>query len=371
MDILIFTRDLEFLGIVDNFFSLRWVRKYSKCGEFELHCSLTEEVIKLLVKDNIICKKDSFEAAYIETRNIKLDQEGKEILIVKGKFLSAYLDRRIIWLKENLNCTVEVAIRTLINNNCIDSADKNRIIKNLKLGEFKDFTEKLNYQVSYKNLLDEVESLSETNKLGFYTNIDVQNKKYVFNIYKGLNRSINQTINPKAIFSKEFENILEQEFFDSFNNYKNTVLIAGAGEDKDRKLTAIEEGTDLDRFELFIDARDIQDTKTVGNGENQHEEQIPVEEYNKLLINRGLSKLSETKEIQTFDSKINVTSNLKYKKDFDLGDIVTCINKKWKLILNTRITEIEEVYDSNSLNINITFGDNIPTLIDKIKQVVR
>ena len=62
------------------------------------------------------------------------------------------------------------------------------------------------------------------------------------------------------------------------------------------------------------------------------------EEYEAVLQNRGQSKLAEMREIQTFESKININSNLKYKEDFELGDIVTCTSKKWGITIDTRIT---------------------------------
>ena len=45
--------------------------------------------------------------------------EGRETLVVQGKFLTGYLGRRIIWNRENLNTTSENAIRELINKNAI------------------------------------------------------------------------------------------------------------------------------------------------------------------------------------------------------------------------------------------------------------
>ena len=118
---------------------------------------------------------------------------------------------------------------------------------------------------------------------------------------------------------------------------------------------------------MFVDARDLQSTKTV----NEEDVPIPISEYREMLEDRGRSKLSEHKEIQTFDSKVNLNSNLEYGSDFNLGDIVTCTSKKWGITIDTRITEIEEVYESTGRQINIVFGNNIPTLIDVIKREVR
>ena len=359
MELYIFDRDLNFQGILESFFSLRWVRRYSKCGEFELHCSLTSETLQLLQKGNVVWKKDDLEAGYIEYRNLSQDSEGKEALVVKGKFLTGYLGRRIIWGTENLNTTAELAIRTLINNHAINPINADRKIDLLTLGEIKNYTQSISMQVSYKNLLEEIENIANASELGIRTLLDMQNKQMIFDIYEGIDRTAGQSINAPAIFSKEFENVLEQEYIDSLNNYKNIALVAGEGEGSERKFITVGGGTGLDRYELFVDARDLQ------------QEDMTNEEYEAVLQNRGQSKLAEMREIQTFESKININSNLTYKEDFDLGDVVTCTSKKWGITIDTRITEVEEIYEESGFSVNITFGNNIPTLIDKIKQVVR
>ena len=367
MEIYIFDKALNMKGILGSYSSLIWRRKYSKHGDFELHCALNSINLELLKKGNVIWKNDDDEeAGYIEYRNLKQDATGKEVLVLKGKFLTGYLDRRIIWNRLNLNTASELAIRELINSNVINPMDTTRKIDLMALGELKNYSQSLNKQVSYKNLLETIEEIANVSELGFKTILDIQNKQMVFDVYEGLDRTANNGVNAPAIFSKEFENILEQEYTDSLNDYRNTVLVAGEGEGSDRELVSIENGQGLDRYELFVDARDLQSTKTV----NEEEVPIPIQEYRQMLEDRGISKLSEHKEIKTFDSKVNLNSNLEYGIDFNLGDLVTCTSKKWGVTINTRITEIEEVYEESGKQVNITFGNNIPSLIDVIKREV-
>ncbi|EPY2271322.1 siphovirus ReqiPepy6 Gp37-like family protein [Clostridium sporogenes] len=384
MELYIFSRDLELKGILDTFTSLRWIRRYSKTGEFELHCTLNSNVLELLKRENIVYKKDDIEAGYIETRQLKIGQDGQEYLEVKGKFLTNYLDRRISWDRVNFSGKTEELMRKLVNDNAINPTNINRKIDNLILGDLKGFIEDIKYQNSFGNILDCLENISNTSNLGYRNLLDIKNRRIIFDVYKGVDRTINNGAIAPCIFSRNFENILEQEYTDSLNNYRNTTLIAGAGEGKDRKLTSIESGIRLDRFELYVDARDIEDkeekkkivTETDEEGNiTEHEEteevEIPWERYKPLLIQRGEEKLSECKEIQTFDSKINTQGNNVYKKDYDLGDIVTVVDKKWGIRIDARITEIEEIYEEKGLEVNVVFGNNIPTIIDKIKQKVR
>lgn len=389
MELKIFNRNLELIGIIDTFTSLIWIRRYFKTGEFQLVAPLTVDTINLLKRENIIYKGNGdIEAGYIETVNISLSTSGEEVMTINGKFITNYLDRRIVWGNDNVNSTSEVAMRSLVDKNAI-TCPTERVISNLQLGELKGYTETVNKSVSDKNLIEAVQEISTTSELGYRNNLDYINKKIVFEVYKGVNRSVNQSLIAPCIFSRDFENILEQDYTDSLNNFRNVTLIAGVGEGSVRKRTTEGFACGLDRFELFTDARDISNMKTISapkideaTGEyvvdeegNTVYEDTEVEmtdsEYIPLLKQRGSEKLAECTDIKTFDSKINTQGNNIYKKDYDLGDIVTIQDKKWWLQVDTRITEIEEVYEGGKVEINPTFGNNIPTLIDKIKRMVR
>lgn len=367
MDIYIFTEDLNFIGIIDSFISLRWVRRYHKAGEFELHCSLTTKTLKMLKKNYLIWKRGDSEAGFITYRQLKQDDQGKEVLIIKGIFITGCLNKRIIWNTENLKTTAELAMRDLVNKNGINPIDENRKIPLLSLAQLKNYSQTIDRQVSYSNLLSELENISRVSGLGYRVLANIAQKHFVFDVYEGRDLTINQTVNPPAIFSNEFENVFEQEYIESSNNYKSIALVAGEGEGQYRKVVTVGEGKGLNRYELFVDARDVQ-SKFYEDGE---EITISPEEYEQLLIDRGRVKLAEYTKIQTFESKININGNLQYRHDFDLGDIVTINNRRWDITIDTRITEIEEIYEADGVKINATFGNSIPTLADRIKQVVR
>lgn len=360
MELYIYNKALALQNVMDTYGSLRWVRRYSECGEFELHCPFTVENILLLAQDNVIRKNDSDEVGYIEYRNIKKDEEGKENLIIKGKLGEGYLNRRIIWGTEILNTTYELAMRTLVDKNCINPTDSDRIIETLILGDLGNFAGNVNFQVSYQNLLKTIEALCLEAELGSRVRFDKSLKKLKFEIFQGLDRTSSQTVNPQCIFSKEFDNVLDQEYTDSIMDYKNVALVGGIGEDADRRLVTVGSGIGLDRFEAFNDQKGL--SNMVNNVA------MTEAEYNALLASKGNETLTDTKKVQTFENGINLNSNLRYKTDFDLGDIVTCLSRKWGIAIDSRINEIEEVYEEKGMEVNIVFGKELPrTIAQKIK----
>ena len=369
MELYILNTDFKVLGIIDNYECLVWQRNYYKPSSFSMQIIPNFEQFELLKKGNILLKiDDTKEAMYIDHRELEENDEGVEVLVVSGHSLSQWLDRRITLYKELEKDKAETVIKNYVSRHCINPIEANRKIDNLVLGINNNLGQEIDYSSHYKPLLEEIETISITNELGYKIDLDLANKQYVFEVYQGLDRTINQDINSRAIFSTEFENVSNQKYVDSDTNYRNMALVAGAGEDLDRKTLSL--GADnkgLDRYELFVDARDISDTKQSGDNEIS----IPLDEYNKLLEARGKENLSEFTKVQSFDCVISNTNNLIYKIDYDLGDKISIINKKWGLMLNERIVSITETYDGEGLNIEVEIGNNIPTLIEKIKRKMR
>ena len=83
----------------------------------------------------------------------------------------------------------------------------------------------------------------------------------------------------------------------------------------------------------------------------------------------GYEVLSLSQEIKSFSGSLNIRSNLTYGSDFKVGDIVTCLNKDWDLNMNSLIVAVSEEYSVNGLNIVITFGYPLPSIIKKINSV--
>ncbi|MBP3931639.1 MAG: siphovirus ReqiPepy6 Gp37-like family protein [Peptostreptococcaceae bacterium] len=377
MDIKVFNTKLDLIGIIDTFSSFRYKQKFYDIGEFELHIPFNIGDLEILQKDNIIYvnEQNSF---IVDTRQIKLNQDGSEYIQVNGKSLLNILNRRIIYNQIVEKNNANEVVKRIVNENVIAPKNIKRKIENIAIGELAD-TLNIDYQNRYGNVLDEIIGISKTTDVSFYILLDHINKKLLLKSFSGTDRTINQNIISPCVFSRDYENVEEQEYVDSLNNYKNVTLVAGSGEGINRKVFEVGEHEGLNRYELYTDARDLSDkeqkTRIVTNEdgseyEENYEVDIPIETYNKILEQRGKEKLRECTEVETFESKISLLSNLEYGKDFRLGDTVTVINKKWNLVLDTKITEIEEVWESTK-SLSITFGNNIPTLLDKIKMKVR
>ena len=95
MEIRVYNSELDFQGIVENQTSLIWTRKYFEPGDCELHIPITADNLRLTRRGNLLWKKGKKEAAVIEDRKLE-ESDSRNEITVKGRFLSSYMDRRLI-----------------------------------------------------------------------------------------------------------------------------------------------------------------------------------------------------------------------------------------------------------------------------------
>lgn len=371
MELYIYDTSLNLKGIIDEISSFIWTRRYWSCGEFKLLTPFTENNEKLLKKGNIIMKNihtDS-EAAQINYITIKRNTYGLEEIEVQGKFIAAWLDARIILTPIIVIDTAHNIINRIVSENLINPSEIERAIPLLELEtNSADLDSNI---ISYSSepfisCLLETETIAKANSLGFKIQTDLQSKKHIFKVYEGKDLTANQTTYNPCIFAEDFDNIYEQEYENSTENLRSVCYVGGEKKDNaERQIVKVGTAVGLDRKELFVDASDIVQTYTEGSTEIT----MTSSEYINNLTERGMNTLEQYSETLNFSAKINTQSNLKYKTDFDIGDLVTCINKKWGIKVNARITEITETYQKNNNSIDVTFGESFPTLFDKINRI--
>jgi len=343
MQLYIYNSNRELTGIVESFEYLRWTRRYSQCGSFELKAIATPENTALLKEGNIIWKNDDEEAGIIE--HLEMSQTEQEIITATGRFATSLLSRRIVWGTEKLSGDISACVEQLLENNLINPTDAARQITGISFSS-PSLGVPISTQISFRNLMDTVTELCNTSGIGIKTVLNPATGIFTVTMYNGADS--------QAVFSKEYENLTEQIYTESAADYANTALIGGEGEGADRTFVAITSGSGETRREVFVDAKDLR-AEDFGA------------DYTGALTFRGQSKLSEQAIRYSFDTSVNPHGNLTYKIDFDLGQTVKVISKAWGVSMTTRITEVEETYDAVGQSISVVFGKAELTIAQKIR----
>ncbi len=374
MELYVYSSEMELQGIVEKIASLIWTRRYWSCGEFKLLVPFTEEHSRMLVKNNIIMKRGDDEAAQIRYVHITKNSQGLEEIEVQGKFLIAWIGKRIIKKQIITNDTTQNILYRIVRENVTNPADTARKIPDVSIATDDEDTESgvIDYtSEQYTNAQLAAETAAKAAKLGIRMRTDARTGAHVFSVYEGRDLTAGNTAgNAPCIFSQEFDNIVEQEYTNSVENLKTTAFVGG--EEKEGVARKVAEvggsAAGLAREEVFINATDI-----VQEYEDDDGTQVSLTdaEYLALLSARGAEELEQYAETLSFGSKINTFANLIYRTDYDLGDRVTCVNKRWGIRIDVRITEIAETYQNNVEEIDITFGESLPALLTQIRQITK
>ncbi|MCM1269802.1 MAG: siphovirus ReqiPepy6 Gp37-like family protein [Ruminococcus flavefaciens] len=349
-------------AICDSFSSLLWDIEYYKCGQFEVYIAANPRNIEIFQTGRIIGRDDDkghFEL--IESVQIETDAEDGDYLIVSGRFLMCLLERRIIYptLSFTSQKTYAEIVQTAITNNAINA--ENRTIPGLSLSSVIGdcWEQKTKLQVSYANLMEWLYTICE--KIGGTANIrlsKVSGEQYemLLDLSEGTDRSILQEENPHIIFSDGYTNLLSFSYSSDISVQRNFAYVLGKGEGEERKRTTYCDGDEpsfLERFEVYVDAKDMADEQQ----ENGETKPISEEEYIELLKERGKEKI--VLPMTASESQIAVQSTqFQYNSDYFVGDYVTVEHQRFSLIQpKIQIIGMIESFDQNGKSLTPTFKE--------------
>ena len=292
------------------------------------------------------------------------------MITASGRFGKSMLDRRLIYKLSGtsnkatiLRGNVEAAVRSLVQNNIINSTDSARNIPFIKLGAtagtaqtiIDDDGDAADKQVSYQNLLSYTDELLQEYGLGSRVTLDAE-KNLGYRVFEGRDKRRGNTKgNEAVIFSQTFDNLVSSQYIKDDTNRKTTALVGGAGEDISR-FYSLYGGSykGEERREVFVDASGIDKNYT---DENENEQEYTDAVYRQMLHTQARQELAQLITEETFTGEVDVThSQYKYKADFELGDIVTIMDTEAGLELASRITSIREIQDGTGYSVEIKFN---------------
>ncbi len=332
------------LAIVDDYSSFIWATRYYTSGDFQLIVDANIKNKSLFQKDYYVVRDDDENVGIIEDIKIERNEDAKEILIVKGRFLDSIIGRRIIAVQTTVSGKISACIEQLLNDNIINPDDSDRQISNFTINSY-EISTTMQAQYTGKNLLDTISTICETYGIGYKVTLNYDHE-FVFQLYEGVNRTYDQSVNTWVIFSDTYDNLLSSSYEENYRTMVNAVLVAGEGEGLDRKTAwaTRSNATGINRYEMYKDQRNIRSD----DGE------IPEEEYTELLKESG--KESLTSYTTAFTGSV-FFDNIEYKTDINVGDLCVIENSNWGIYINTRLVEvIESVDESGDYSIVPTFG---------------
>jgi len=358
----IFDSTLTRIGILEDYEYLYWSYNFRKPGSFKLIVNRYKFGTEYLIKGNVIALYVAgyYRAGIIKSRQISLTEKGKlsENYTIVGYELGGLLAERIALHNtgaettgyDSQNTYAETAMRHYVNVNCMDATDTNRNYPLLYL-ESPDGQRggNIKYDARFQKISELLEEISlATANLGWEVVLDPTNKRMVFKIIEGIDRSFDNGENSPVTFSPSFGNVRLISYLNSDLNSKNVAYVAGKGEADEREVEQVsyQDGTysNIGRREVFIDARDL--------------------DSNDKLIQRGNERLAELGEEKVLEIENLSTGSFSYGVDFYLGDILTV---DYPDIVSADLRVIESIIEIDAKNLiqnKLIFGKQYPDLIN-------
>ena len=349
MEFLVLDETLKSVAVIENFSSAIWTDRYREFGDFELVIPINDDAVPFIRKNYYLYTQDSEHLMIIEDISTDFSIEESTKLIISGRSLESVLDRRIIWGLKTFNTTLQNAVKTILNEVFINPTNSKRKVSNMVFVESTDTritSLRVEAQFTGDNVYDVIVALCEAFDIGFKMVLN-SNNQFEFSLYKGDDRSYDQTTNPYVVFSPKFENLIDANYTESDRELKNVTLIGGEDQGNSRKYATVDSSaTGLNRRELFTDARDISSNVEGGT--------LSAAEYTNLLLQRGREKLSETATTKAFEGRAETTVMFLYGVDFFMGDLVQ-VDDGYGHDSPALITEIVNSQDADGVSTYPTF----------------
>lgn len=343
-----FDNNLKFIGELDAYVGLEFITRWTTYGEFKI---FVHNITPIMKKGYYIMLNNDPRKTGIIKRIQAGDSDSTDTQI-DGFTLLHLLTQRITYppsgyAYHSFHAPSEDIMCALVVVNAVDAADSRRNMPLLTVQKSQGRGDIVYYQTRYDQLNDCIQTLCEASGLGAEIVLDAENRKLIFRVLEGVDRSAEQEERPPMIFNRDYDNVYNREYVSDISEYKNTAITAGQGDGAERKIVIVgDSNVGMERYELFVDARDIED-----------DAQLP---------DRGNSKLAEYACPDSYSSEVD---DSKYGIKWDIGDIVVTIDREYDAYLNERIVEITETFDESGYTVSPTFGSIQKTIIEKVNSI--
>lgn len=389
MELYIFDKGYQQIGVINAAVSVLWNKKYNDAGYCEIYVDCNTAMLELLKEDYYVYRDDDDMFCKIKSVVLETNEQNGDFLIVTATDICNILSGRVVRWQTSFSGTVPQYFKKLLYDNVISPQQSQRRISNFTLDEsnFAELTDTIEASAHTQDLLSLIIATCKTYGYGFRVSYNAEAGNLVFRLYKGVNKA-SATAEEYIEFSPEYSNIKTTRYKTDATTYKNLAYVGyknAAGEllllsmHKDtaeptgeKREEIYVDGTSTSRditreelLQLFPDLSEVcvtidekkyknyyttvdgvEELVAVGTAQDT-EEKITVTDYTYIILIRsvGANALAERERLEEFGGTVDTIDTYEYKTDYDIGDIVKVANE-YGISAEARISEIMESEDN-------------------------
>lgn len=329
------------------YFNLQWTREYYAVGQYSVQIAAANYDPAMAY----LYTPDRPETGIVQKVELTENIKGRFVQL-SGYFLEAILNDKVIYPTYYANGSIPATVVAMLR-------------------QYKDDIPLLSVADAPASHADETSWQETGGQLGSvaYTKLqtvqhslrcryDYEANTITAEVWKGLDRTQEQTDNPFVTFSDGFSNLTKVNASTDRSNYKNYAIVTGQDKAENRKVAYADlSGGGYKRI-LYVDAR---------NERWDPDEQTEAE-YLSGLQQKGLDKLLDYAVVNNVDIQASA-SGFVYLQDWDLGDLVDVIVADIGLAMQARIVTVQEVFKQNNHTVEIELGDKKLTQLQKARMI--
>jgi hypothetical protein len=343
----ILSSELELVADLDRYAELYYTRALSEPGDFAFSLPIEADTEGAVAEGNLLLiGNDGRRIGIIEEVEKKALDKGSEWLIARGHEAKAIFARRIILppagaARIDMDAPAETVMKALVEGQCGPSAAPERQFPGLDIAP--DLGQGCWYSLSsgYASLLSELGSIAKASGLGFSLSFDPGEKRLVFELIEGLDRSAGQNEQPRALFASEYDTLSEARLIQGYGRHASILCVLGARLAEGRPVALAFDGTEPEgfgRFERTLDA--------------------PGFDTLERLTAYGQARLGTYPTTFFLEAVLPENSPLVCDKDFSLGDF--CSVHAYGQWYTVPIHSIEEHWTKDGFQVRLGFGRPSP-----------
>ena len=319
----------DFLLATDRIVSYEYTKRWTKTGDFTLTFPFDKEILNALKLNGTIY----LDGDWLFIQNVSYN--GRQISVT-GKDCKAFLETRIA-LPNNtgytgyssVSGTTAQCIEYYLNLNCINPVDVSRKLPLMFAGGTAGISND-SYMARFEYISDIVTAMCENAGIGFDIRGNITKKGFKFYLLKGVDRSFNQTENPRVIFSSHWRNIVSQSFEHGIDNLLNAVY-----------------ATDVDEVSQLVA------TTASGISRRECNVNVGISHTDDWFEKYALKEIKDNVATESFDISVPFSN---YGTDYELGDIVTVKDDFAGGFYNRTVNEVTKSYSQGQRSISLVLG---------------
>jgi len=333
--------NFERKAVINTYLSLTWEEDYKDKGGFRL--SMGDEAAQIAdIGDYLVITG-------VPTAMIILSKEIISNLrqVLFSGFTTLYILSKRIAREQVAVTGAEAGIRKLIGDNL-------RGLSNFALSGAKGFADTFEMTYQWIEVLEAITEIVKNTTFGMRMLYDRIDKRHVFDLYQGLDRSAGQSVNTRAFFGEEFKNIYNLRINDDTANFKNYAYVTG-GDEENPVVVEVGTATGNDRYEVFVSGADVK---------LEDNEDYNSQAYKNRLRDKGVTALSDYIRRQNFEIEVDPED---YGIKYSMGDTISCKSTRYGVQLSAKIMKRAIIIENNTKKIELTVGDAKLDAIGEIK----